>query len=182
MRPVRLFILKSTLTVSLTLSLSLALASTPLSPAAGILHAQAAKPGAKPAAGAAKPAGRVVELEAGDSMKYSLTQIDAKPGEALTVRVKATGAMPRVAMAHNFVLLKAGADPVAFTNAGATAMATDFIAPTVQTQVLASTKLAGNGETVEVSFKAPTKPGSYTYLCTFPGHFVSGMKGVLVVK
>jgi plastocyanin len=32
------------------------------------------------------------------------------------------------------------------------------------------------------SFGAPAKPGSYTYLCTFPGHFVAGMKGVLVVK
>jgi azurin len=127
-------------------------------------------------------AGRTVAITAADDMKYSVTKIDAKPGEQLTITLKATGAMPRVAMAHNFVLLKAGADPVAFSNASATASATDFIAPAMKAQVLASTKLVGNGETVEVSFKAPAKPGSYTYLCTFPGHFVSGMKGVLVVK
>jgi azurin len=132
------------------------------------------------AAGAA--AGRTVAITAADDMKYSVTKIDAKPGEQLTVTLKATGTMPRAAMAHNFVLLKAGVDPTAFTNAGAGAAATNFIAPANQAQVLASTKLAGNGETVEVSFKAPAKPGSYTYLCTFPGHFVSGMKGVLVVK
>jgi azurin len=87
-----------------------------------------------------------------------------------------------VAMAHNFILLKAGADPVAFVNAAATAQATGYIPPSLQNQVIASTKLAGNGETVDVTFKAPAKPGSYTFLCTFPGHFVSGMKGVLVVK
>jgi azurin len=127
-------------------------------------------------------AGRAIAITAGDDMKYSVTSIAAKPGEALTVTLKATGNMPRVAMAHNFVLLKAGADPVAFTNAGATAQATDFIAPAQKTNVIAATKLVGNGETAEVSFTAPTKPGSYTFLCTFPGHFVSGMKGVLVVK
>lgn len=127
-------------------------------------------------------AGRTVALTAGDDMKYSVTTINAKPGEPLTVTLKATGSMPRVAMAHNFVLLKPGTDPTAFTNAGASAASTDFIAPAMKAQVIASTKLAGNGETVEVSFKAPAKPGSYTYLCTFPGHFVSGMKGTLVVK
>jgi azurin len=173
MRAVRPVMLTSAFTLSLTLALSFASTASPLSPAV-VLHAQAAP--------AAKPAGRLVEIEAGDNMKYTLTSIAAKPGEAITVRLKATGAMPRVAMAHNFVLLKAAADPVAFTNAGATAMATDFVPPAMKDQVLASTKLAGNGETVEVTFKAPAKAGSYTYLCTFPGHFVSGMKGVLVVK
>ena len=47
--------------------------------------------------------------------------------------------------------------------------------------MLASTKLVGPGEVAEVSFKAPTAPGSYTYICTFPGHATT-MKGMLVVK
>ena len=130
----------------------------------------------------ASAAGRAVAITASDDMKYSVTSITAKPGEELTVQLKAAGSMPRVAMAHNFVLLKAGVDATAFVNAGAGAAATDFIAAAKKTDVIASTKLAGNGETVEVTFKAPTKPGSYTFVCTFPGHFVSGMKGVLTVK
>jgi plastocyanin len=48
--------------------------------------------------------------------------------------------------------------------------------------VIARTPLAGAGETVEVIFTAPAKPGSYPFLCTFAGHYQSGMKGVLVVK
>ena len=127
-------------------------------------------------------AGRAIAITAGDDMKFSVTAIQAKPGEELTVTLKATGSMPRVAMAHNFVLLKPGVDATAFVNAGASASTTDFIAPANKAQVLAATKLVGNGETVEVTFKAPAKPGTYTYLCTFPGHFVSGMKGVLTVK
>jgi azurin len=132
--------------------------------------------------GMASAAGRAIAISAGDDMKFSVTAISAKPGEELTVTLKATGSMPRVAMAHNFVLLKPGVDATAFVNAGAGASTTDFIAPANKAQVLASTKLVGNGETVEVTFKAPAKPGTYTYLCTFPGHFVSGMKGVLTVK
>ena len=132
--------------------------------------------------GMSSAAGRAIAITAGDDMKYSVTAIQAKPGEELTVTLKATGSMPRVAMAHNFVLLKPGVDATAFVNAGASASTTDFIAPASKAQVLASTKLVGNGETVEVTFKAPAKPGTYTYLCTFPGHFVSGMKGVLTVK
>ena len=48
--------------------------------------------------------------------------------------------------------------------------------------MLANTTLAGNGETVEVTFTAPKAPGVYTYICTFPGHFLAGMKGTLTVK
>jgi azurin len=48
--------------------------------------------------------------------------------------------------------------------------------------VLASTALAGPGETVEVTFKVPAKAGAYPYLCTFPGHFAAGMKGEITVK
>jgi azurin len=132
--------------------------------------------------GLSAAAARTIAITAGDDMKYSVVAIQAKPGEDLTVTLKATGSMPRVAMAHNFVLLKPGVDATAFVNAGASASTTDFIAPANKAQVLASTKLVGNGETVEVTFKAPAKPGTYTYLCTFPGHFVSGMKGVLTVK
>jgi azurin len=52
----------------------------------------------------------------------------------------------------------------------------------MKASVLASTPLAGPGETVEVTFKAPTAAGEYTFLCSFPGHFLSGMKGALTVK
>ena len=58
----------------------------------------------------------------------------------------------------------------------------DTDAPALKGQVLVATALAGNGETVSAEFTAPAKPGRYTFICTFPGHFAAGMKGVLVVK
>src|SRR5262245_10283059 len=91
--------------------------------------AQGQAPPAKPTA-PAKPAataaggGRLVEITATDaSGKYLFKPdvINAKPGEALHVRIKAVagtmGAMPKMAMSHNFSLLKSGSDPVAFSTA-----------------------------------------------------------------
>jgi plastocyanin len=44
------------------------------------------------------------------------------------------------------------------------------------------TPFAGPGETVEVVFTAPAKPGKYPYVCTFAGHCLAGMRGTLIVK
>jgi azurin len=125
---------------------------------------------------------RTVEIVGGDDMKYSVTTIQAKRGEQLRIVLTSKGAMPKIAMAHNVVILTKGSDAAAFAVAAAPARATDFIPPNLKSQVLAASGLAGNGETVEVTFKAPAVSGQYPFLCTFPGHFAAGMKGTLIVK
>jgi len=142
-------------------------------------HAKKAPAAAKKGAGGE---GRTIELTGTETMKYDVTEITAKPGEKLHVVLKAMGQMPKIAMAHNFVLLKAGVSPMEVSNAAFNARATDFVPVEMKDKIIASTKLAGAGETVDVTFTAPTKPGKYDYLCTFPGHFASGMKGTLTVK
>jgi azurin len=134
----------------------------------------------KPAAGATKGV-RTVDIVGTDDMKFSVTNITAKPGEMIRVRLTTKGAMPKIAMAHNFVLLTKEANTLKFVNAAAMARATDFVPAELKAQIIASTTLAGAGETVEVTFKAPAA-GTYTYLCSFPGHFQAGMKGTLTVK
>ena len=128
----------------------------------------------------AKP--RLVELTGDDKVKYDKTEITAKPGETLRVVLKSIGTAPKAIMGHNFVLLKAGVDAVEFNKASFAARATDYIPTELKDQIIAATALAGPGETVEVIVKVPTQPGRYTYLCTFPGHFALGMRGVLIVK
>lgn len=144
-----------------------------------------APPPPKPAAdkpAAAKPgAARVVEITASDDMKYSVTDIAAKPGETLRIKLVSKGTLPKVAMAHNVVVLKAGAKQIDFVNAAATARATDFIPPDMKDQVMAASGLAGPGETVEATVKIPAA-GSYPFVCTFPGHFAAGMRGTIVAK
>ena len=131
---------------------------------------------------AAAQAPRTVEIVGTDDMKYSVTTITAKPGETLQVRLVSKGKIPKVAMAHNFVLLKIGTDVLKLLKDGAAHRTTDFIAPASMSSVIAKTAMAGPGETVQVTFKAPDKPGQYPFICTFAGHYQAGMKGTLVVK
>jgi azurin len=130
---------------------------------------------------AAQPAVRTIEIQVGDNMKYSVGTITAKPGERLRVVLKGVGKMPKLAMAHNFVLLKKGVDPKRLVELSASERDNDFVAPALKDQVLATTGLVGPGETREVTFEAPD-PGTYTFVCTFPGHFALGMKGTLIVS
>jgi azurin len=136
---------------------------------------------AKAPAAAAAGKGRVVEITGNDQMQYNVTAIKAKPGEVLTVRLKTIGKIPKFAMAHNFVLLTKGSDPKAFADKAISAKASEYIPAELKKQIIAHTGMAGPGETVEVTFKAPTAAGKYDYLCSFPGHFAAGMKGVLTV-
>jgi len=92
------------------------------------------------------------------------------------------GSIPKAAMAHNWVLLKKGVEPKAFADAAVTAAATDYIPAAMADQIIAHTKLLGPKQSDEITFKAPTEPGEYHFLCSFPAHFLSGMTGVLVVK
>ena len=164
----------------------LALASAPLAAAQATASTSSTAKQAKKAPAAAKKAAageaRTIAITGSETMKYDVTEITAKPGEKLHVVLKAVGTMPKIAMGHNFVLLKAGVSPMEVSNAAFNARETDFIPQDMKDKLVAYTKVAGGGETVDVTFTAPAKPGKYDYLCTFPGHFAAGMKGTLTVK
>ena len=178
------------------LVISLVLAAAPFAPQAAPATQKPA-PTTKPAASTQKPAEkpdpakpgaaaakgvRTIEIIGTEDMKFSLATITAKPGEQLRVRLTSKGAMPKIAMAHNFVLLNKGASVVEFATAAMNARATDFVPADRKADVLAATGLAGAGETVEVTFKVPAATGDYPYICSFPGHFQAGMRGTLTVK
>jgi azurin len=132
---------------------------------------------------AAAPAGpREIDITAGDTMKYDVTQIDAKPGEDLKVVLTNAGTQPVEVMGHDWVLLKAGSDVAAYDSAALSAKDTGYIPDSLKDEVLASIPLLGPRKSGEADFTAPTVPGDYPYLCTFPAHYQTGMKGTLTVK
>jgi azurin len=137
---------------------------------------------AAPSASAAASGPREIDIEAGDTMKYSVTEITAKPGEDLKVVLTNTGTQPKEVMGHNFVLLQAGVDAAAYDAAAAQAKDTGYFPANLANQVITHIDLLGPRKSGEADFKAPTTPGTYTYLCTFPAHFQVGMKGTLTVK
>jgi azurin len=132
--------------------------------------------------GAEAQSPRVIKLKGTDAMKYDVTKIEAKPGEQLKVQLSTVSSMPKQEMAHNFVLLAKNTPVDIFVLEAAMARASNYIPQAKKNFILAQTDLAGGGETVEVTFDAPKEPGEYLFICTFPGHYVAGMKGVLVVK
>jgi azurin len=162
-------------TVALTLSPAFALAQTPkTAPKAGAPKAGAAK---------AAPAGAVktFTLTGSDNMRYTPAVIRVKAGDKVKVTLKVVSAMPKMAMGHNFVLLKAGADAATVAGDSVSARDTDYVSPKSKAQVIAYTTIAGGGESVSVDFTAPAA-GKYQFICTFPGHFQGGMVGQLIVE
>ena len=125
---------------------------------------------------------RVVQLAGTDAMAFNLATITAKPGEMLKVVLKVTSNLPPEQMKHNFILLKPETDAMAFAMAAMMAKDTDYVPAAQKDKILAQTTMAANGQEVSTTFKAPGKPGTYPYVCTFPGHFFAGMKGNLIVK
>lgn len=143
--------------------------------------APAPTPAAAPAP--AVPAGpRVVEVTAGDNMKFSLTTIEAKAGEELKIILTNIGTLPKESMGHNLVVLKKGVDVAAFATAATTAKATEYIPEALKDQVLAHTEMLGPRKSSEITFKVPAEAGDYPFICSFPAHFMIGMKGVITVK
>lgn len=131
----------------------------------------------------ASPAGpREIEITASDTMKYSITSIEAKPGEDIKVILTNIGTQPVEVMGHDWVLLKAGSDAAAFDAAALNAKDTGYIPASLSDEIIAKIDLLGPRKSGEVEFKAPMAPGDYPFLCTFPAHYQTGMKGVLTVK
>ena len=125
---------------------------------------------------------RVIEITAGDTMKYDVTAIEAKPGEDLQVILTNNGTQPKEVMGHNWVLLRAGTDVAAFDAAALNSKDTGYIPAALNDEIIAHIDLLGPRKSGEVDFKAPTAPGEYPFLCTFPAHYQTGMKGFLTVK
>ena len=111
-------------------------------------------------------------------MRFDTTELAVAPGQTVEiVFVNPDG------MQHNFVLgtqgsldaIGAAADIVARAPNG---LAQQYV-PDSQA-VLFSTKLLEPGQTMTFQFKAPTEPGKYPYVCTFPAHWKT-MNGTLNV-
>lgn len=164
-------------------TLSLALALLALVATTGCGPKDASSSGNTTAATAPQSGPQTIEITAGDDMKYSVTAIEAKPGEEITVILTNKGTQPKEVMGHNWILLKAGVDAAAFDAAATQAGVTkDFFPADKADEVLQHIPLLGPRKSGQVTFKVPTEPGSYTFLCSFPAHFQVGMKGTLTVK
>ena len=111
-----------------------------------------------------------------EKMKYDVTLLPVKAGK----KVKLTFVNPDF-MPHNLLIVKPGTGTALGNEAiamGAAGFAKQFIPDS--DNILHHTKLLNKGETEVLEFTAPTEPGDYEYVCTFPGHTLL-MRGILRV-
>lgn len=120
-----------------------------------------------------------ITVEANDRMQFDTKEISVKAGEKITLTLKHVGKLPKQAMGHNWVLLKEGVVIKDFAMEAMKAKDNDYL-PKDSKDVIVATELLGGGETDTITFEAPAK-GTYTFICTFPGHY-GIMQGTLVVS
>ncbi|HEY0859834.1 MAG TPA: azurin [Pseudoxanthomonas sp.] len=121
-----------------------------------------------------------VTVEATDMMTFNLNTIRV-PGDCAQLRVtlKHVGRMPAQAMGHNWVLTEARHHRDVGLAGGRMKLADDCL-PRNDARVIAHTPVIGVGQTAEVVFATTRlrRGGTYTFFCSFPGHW-NMMKGTL---
>ena len=122
---------------------------------------------------------RVIRIEAVNAqMKFDLTRFTVAAGEEVVIEFVNRDEMP-----HNLLVTKEGALETVGLAAEAMVSSPDafgksFIPNTPE--VLFSMRLIQPNETLQARFRAPKQPGSYPFVCTFPGHWRT-MNGIVEV-
>lgn len=113
----------------------------------------------------------------GTDLSYDVTEIRAKAGSTITIRYENTSDMP-----HNIVFVNSRDDIQPVGVAGIRARDTDYVpmSDDMQERIFAYTDLAKPGTTVHVTLTVPD-PGTYPYICSYPGHFTM-MQGDLIAE
>lgn len=119
-------------------------------------------------------------IEAKDSMQYNAKKFTVTAGQKVKLTLKHVGVMPKAAMGHNLVILKPGIEAAAFAALAAAAFQEEYFPAASANQTIAHTKLIGGGESTSIEFVAPAA-GSYTFICTYPGHW-GAMRGEMIVE
>ena len=122
---------------------------------------------------------RELRVETGKNLSYVQTRLEATVGERLAVRLVNPDVVP-----HNWVLLAPGAQQEVGEEANRLIGDPEAV---VKQYVPQSSKVICHTDVVEpkqemvIYFQAPSTPGRYPYLCTFPGHWMV-MQGELIVR
>jgi putative heme-binding domain-containing protein len=115
-----------------------------------------------------------------DQMLFDKERLVVKAGKPVEVFFENTDLMP-----HNFVLTRPGALEEIGTTAEEQATqpgALERHYVPKSPEVVVSTRLLQPRESQKLSFTAPTKPGVYPYVCTYPGHWRRMFGALYVVE
>ena len=117
-------------------------------------------------------------LNSNDQMLFDKSLLKANAGEEITLVLNHTGKIAKEFMGHNFVLLKNDTDVDDFAQRAMLAKDNQYIPEGDET--IAYTSMIGGGESDKITFTVD-EPGTYVFLCTFPGHYQI-MRGEFIVE
>ena len=109
-----------------------------------------------------------VVLNSNDQMKFDKKIIRVNADQKVTLTLNHNGRFPASSMGHNFVLIKKDVDVNEYALRAAGARNSEYI-PEGDNEI-AYTKMLGGGESDTITFDAP-EPGTYVFICSFPGHY-----------
>ena len=109
-----------------------------------------------------------VILNSNDQMKFDKKIIRVSSNQKVTLTLNHNGRFPASSMGHNFVLIKKDVDVNEYALRAAGARNSEYI-PEGDNEI-AYTKMLGGGESDTITFDAP-EPGTYVFICSFPGHY-----------
>lgn len=119
-----------------------------------------------------------LEINSNDAMQFDQAELSVPATcKEVTLTLHHTGAMPKAAMGHNWVLSTTENMPAIATDGMGAGADNDYI-KTDDDRVIAHTALIGGGESDTITFStADMKAGDdYSFFCSFPGH-IGVMKG-----
>jgi len=118
-----------------------------------------------------------VILNSNDQMKFDKKVIKVEANKEVTLTLNHNGKFPASSMGHNFVLIKKDVDVNQYALRAAGARNNEYI-PEGDNEIV-YTRMLGGGESDTIVFNAP-EPGTYTFICSFPGHYML-MMGEFIV-
>jgi azurin len=119
-----------------------------------------------------------VTLNSNDQMKFDKKIIRVNSNQKVTLTLNHNGRFPASSMGHNFVLIKKDVNVNEYALRAAGARNSEYI-PEGDNEI-AYTKMLGGGESDTITFDAP-EPGTYVFICSFPGHYQLMMGEFIVI-
>lgn len=122
-----------------------------------------------------------ITITGDDRMRFAPARFTVRAGDTITLTLDNVGRMPKESMGHNLVIIDRSLQPNPFAAASIGYPDTSYIAPEYADRVIATTQVLGPGEQETITFTAPSEPGDYPFVCSFPGHTPAGMRGIMTV-
>jgi azurin len=121
-----------------------------------------------------------IRLKANQNMRFDNELFRVKAGRNLKLFFTNTGLKTNASMPHNVVILRKGTDLADFADAARMTKNEDYTPSSLDSFMIAHTKLVTGGDSTEIEFALP-QPGVYDFICSFPGHWGT-MQGKIVAE